>query len=189
MGTKDKTSAMKLKVLFLEDSLRDFEIISTQLADSGFNTEMTHVMNKAHFITSLTGKTFDIILSDFQLPDFDAFGALKICKVECPDTPFICVSGSIGEETAIELLKLGAVDYVLKDRPERLPFAIRRAMEEIREKKELKSAEKLIKSRIQELELFHKLTVGRELFMIDLKKEVNELLKKAGLPEKYRIVD
>jgi DNA-binding NtrC family response regulator len=189
MGTKDESTAMKLKVLFLEDSFRDFEIISTQLADSGFNPDITHAMNKAEFLSALNLETYDIILSDFKLPEFDAFGALEICKAECPDTPFICVSGSIGEETAIELLKLGAVDYVLKDRPERLPFAMRRAMEEAKEKQELKAAEKLIKSRINELELFHKLTVGRELFMIDLKKEVNELLRNAGLPEKYRIVE
>lgn len=96
--------------------------------------DLTHVENETEFTSSLLKNKYDIILSDFKLPSFDAFGALIISNEICPEVPFICVSGSIGEETAIELLKLGAVDYVLKDKPERLPFAIKRALEEAKEK-------------------------------------------------------
>jgi len=125
---------IKLKVLVLEDSLQDLELIRELLSDAGYIMDLTHVENEEGFISALRENKFDIILSDFSLPAFDAFGALKLCSDVCPDVPFICISGSIGEETAIELLKLGAVDYVLKDRPERLPFSVKRALEEAKEK-------------------------------------------------------
>src|SRR5690606_3373529 len=120
----------ELKVLVLEDSLQDMELIRELLMVAGYILDLTHLENEAAYTIKLSEKCYDIILSDFSLPGFDAFGALEISKKICPDVPFICISGSIGEETAIDLLKLGAVDYVLKDRPERLPFAVKRALDE-----------------------------------------------------------
>jgi PAS domain S-box-containing protein len=122
-----------LKVLILEDSLNDLELIKELLTDAGYVMDLTHVDNEADFTTALHSQKFDIILSDFSLPGFNAFGALAIRNDYCRDTPFLCISGSIGEEIAIELLKLGAVDYVLKDRPERLPFSLKRALDEAKE--------------------------------------------------------
>ena len=127
-------AGIELKILVLEDSLQDLELIQEQLSDAGYILDLTHVENEAGFISSLRGNCYNIILSDFKLPGFDAFGALQISNEVCPEVPFICISGSIGEEIAIELLKLGAVDYVLKDRPERLPFAVKRALDEAKEK-------------------------------------------------------
>ncbi len=124
-----------LKILSLEDSARDFELIKELLIDAGYCSSITWVETEDAFTTSLRDQTWDVILADFKLPGFDAFGAVRIRNEICPDTPFICVSGSIGEETAIELLKAGAVDYVLKDRPDRLPFAVERALNEARQKK------------------------------------------------------
>lgn len=123
-----------LKTLILEDSLFDLELMTEQLSDAGFVLEMTHVELEADFRKAVQTGNYDIILSDYQLPGFNAFGALALCQEFCPEVPFICISGSIGEDLAIELLKKGAVDYVLKDRPGRLPYAIRRALEEIGEK-------------------------------------------------------
>ena len=120
-----------LKTLILEDSLFDLELMTEQLSDAGFELEATHVELEADFEKAVQTDRFDIILSDYQLPGFNAFGALELCQKYCPEVPFICISGSIGEDLAIELLKKGAVDYVLKDRPGRLPFAIKRALEEI----------------------------------------------------------
>lgn len=134
-----------LKILVLEDSLLDMELIRELLTDAGYALNLTHVVNEAEFTEKLSKNRYDIILSDFNLPGFDAFGALEISKKICPEVPFICVSGSIGEDTAIELLKLGTVDYVLKDRPERLPFAVKRALEEAKEKAEHQKAEERIK--------------------------------------------
>lgn len=140
MIDKNKTQGT-LKVLSLEDSDLDFEIISLQLINAGYDLNISHVDNRNDFLSEIQTNAFDVILADFNLPQFDAFEALKLCNETCPDIPFICVSGSIGEIIAIELLKMGAVDYVLKDRMERLPFAIKRAIEDAQEKKALKIAE------------------------------------------------
>jgi DNA-binding NtrC family response regulator len=178
-----------LNVLLLEDSVRDCEIIQEQLIDAGYTLNIIRVETEANFESSLQNREYDIILADFKLPGFDAFGALLLSNAVCPDVPFICVSGSIGEETAIELIKQGAADYVLKDRLARLPYAINRALEGAREKEAQRQVEEALKEKMIELQRFHDLTVGRELAMIELKKEVNELLKKLGQDEKYKIVD
>lgn len=123
-----------LKVLIVEDSLRDLELLTEYLSQAGYHLEVSHVEGESQYKDHLEEKKFDIILSDFRLPGFDAFKALEISQIICPEVPFICVSGSIGEETAIELLKKGAVDYVLKDRMGRLPFAVQRALQEVKEK-------------------------------------------------------
>ena len=94
----------------------------------------------------LRSRNYDVILADFRLPGFDAFTALRWSKEICPDVPLICVSGTIGEDTAVEVLKQGAVDYVLKDRMSRLPFAIKRALEEAEEKGKLKRAEEMFQN-------------------------------------------
>lgn len=119
-----------LKVLALEDSVFDMELISERIKAAGYSLELTHVLNETDYLTALHENRYDIIISDYNLPGYDAFSALDASLEICPETPFICVSGSIGEEKAIELLKRGAVDYVLKDRPERLPFAVKRALDE-----------------------------------------------------------
>jgi PAS domain S-box-containing protein len=133
------------KVLSLEDSDLDFEIISEQLIKAGFNPEISRAETGQEFTELIRNNTYDIILADYNLPQFNAFEALKICNKHCPEVPFICVSGSIGEILAIELLKMGAVDYVIKDRLERLPFAVKRALDEAKEKKALRLAQEELK--------------------------------------------
>jgi PAS domain-containing protein len=131
-----------LKVLYLEDSPKDVEIIRELLLEAGYDLSLVCTDNKIEFTSLLHKNQYDIILSDFKLPGFDAFGALQLHNEKCPDIPFICVSGSIGEEIAIELIKEGAVDYVLKDRLARLPAAIKHALDEKREKEERKRVDK-----------------------------------------------
>ena len=99
---------------------------------------------KKEFTSLLRKKTYDVILSDFKLPGFDAFEALDLRNEICPNIPFICVSGSIGEEIAIELIKKGASDYVLKDRMARLPSAIKRVLDDINEKNERRKVEEAL---------------------------------------------
>ena len=135
---KEKTG---LKVLLLEDLPRDVEIISELLTDEGFDLAMDCTDKEKEFVSLLRSRSYDIILADFKLPGFDAFAALRWSRDICPETPFICVSGTIGEDTAVEVLKQGAVDYVLKDRMSRLPFAIRRALAEAEEREKNKRAE------------------------------------------------
>lgn len=129
-----ETVGTKLRILLLEDSSADKELICEKLTDAGFVYVLTHTVKEEEFVTALNQQQFDIILSDYKLPGYDAFGALHACNSICPGVPFICLSGTIGEETAIDLLKQGAVDYVLKDRSERLPHAIKRALDEAKEK-------------------------------------------------------
>ena len=185
----DMNPKTELNVLSLEDSLRDFEIICERLLDEGFKMKISRVEKESDFVSALRNANWDIILADFRLPGFDAFAALRISREICPDVPFICLSGTIGEETAIDLIKSGAVDYVLKDRLARLPIAINRALQAASEKLARRKAEEELKERMDELLRFHNLTVGRELRMIELKKEVNDLLRKSGHEEKYKIVD
>lgn len=141
---KDESDA-RLRVLSLEDSPQDFEIIRELLAAAGFETEMDRVETEKDFTAQLENREYDIILADFKLPEFDVFTALRLTIEKRPELPFICVSGSIGEETAIELIKKGAVDYIRKDRPERLPIAVKRALAEAKEKKGRIRAEKALR--------------------------------------------
>ena len=143
MDEMDKNISIKilLNILSLEDSVQDFEIIRAQLIDAGYTIHISRVEIESEFTSSLRSNPYDIILADFKLPGFDAFGALQIRNEICPDVPFICVSGAIGEETAIKLLKSGANDYVIKDRLERLPFAIKHAIIEAKEKENRRMAE------------------------------------------------
>ncbi len=156
MNTKTITEGIKLKVLVLEDSPRDLELMREQLSNAGYHLGLTHVENEAGFTASLRENSFDLILSDFKLPGLDGFGALKISRELCPETPFICVSGAIGEETAVELLKQGAVDYVLKDKPEKLPLAVRRALEEAKVKADYQKAEKELREQEEMLSAIYR---------------------------------
>ena len=133
-----------LKVLCLEDSTQDVEIIRELLVDAGFDLTMDSTAREKEFASLLRTRNYDIILADFKLPGFDAFAALRWVKEIVPHVPFICVSGSIGEETAVEILKHGAVDYILKDRLAKLPSAIERALREAKEKEAHQRAEETL---------------------------------------------
>ena len=134
MNKNNEINHIDLKIVVLEDSRQDVELITAQFSLAGYIVNVSHAENERDFRALISENQYDVILSDFNMPGFDAFGALEISNELCPDVPFICISGSIGEETAIELLKKGAVDYVLKDRPERLPFALKRALDEAKTK-------------------------------------------------------
>lgn len=130
-----------LNILSLEDSKMDFEIIREQLIGAGYRFKISRVEMENEFVSLIRSNKYDLILADFRLPGFDAFKALKWCGEICPEVPFICLSGAIGEETAIELLKHGAVDYIMKDKLERLSSVIDRALEEANEKTARRRAE------------------------------------------------
>ncbi len=118
-----------LDVLYLEDSKQDIEIVHEKLKDNFDCPVLLDSAETKHgFLDHIEKKKYDVILADYTLPEFNAEEALKLAVSVCPDTPFICVSGTIGEDIAVELLHLGAADYVLKDRIGRLSFAICRAI-------------------------------------------------------------
>jgi signal transduction histidine kinase/DNA-binding response OmpR family regulator len=131
---------MSTAILHLEDSSLDAALIAQRLARAELVPELAR--DRAEFVAALSGgRHFDIILSDYQLPDIDGLEALELARRHRPDTPFVFVSGALGEELAVETLKLGATDYVLKHRLERLVPAIERALAEARERAERRRAE------------------------------------------------
>ena len=121
----------RLRILHLEDEPDFTELVRSLLEQDRLDAELKPVDNRADFIRALEVDQFDVIVSDYRLPSFTGLQALAIARQKCPHTPFILVSGTIGELAAIESLRAGATDYVLKQNPERLPSAIRRAVQEL----------------------------------------------------------
>jgi PAS domain S-box-containing protein len=119
----------KLYALLLEDVPKDAELLKEMLSDAGFDMLVDVVDTEPAYVSSIKTHNYDIIYADFTLPTFNGQEALELAKIICPYVPFICISGTIGEDRAVELLKQGATDYVLKDRMERLPFATKRALD------------------------------------------------------------
>jgi CheY-like chemotaxis protein len=134
-----------LHILLLEDSLLDAELTEAQLFEGGLSCKMVRVEKRDEFSRALENSTFDLILADYSLPSFDGISALQLAHSVRPDTPFIFLSGALGEELAIETLKSGATDYVLKDRRERLVPSIHRALREADERAERKRAEEALR--------------------------------------------
>src|SRR3954447_11503669 len=135
----------ELRILLLEDSEADAELILATLAAEGLSVEALHLATRDDYLAAIRGRKFDVILSDHNLPGFDGTTALGIARETCPDTPFIFVSGTLGEELAIEALKSGATDYVLKTRLSRLVPSVQRALREARERAERKKAEEALR--------------------------------------------
>jgi len=134
-----------LRILILEDVPSDAELMEDELTESGLTFVSKRVATKASFIKACDEYQPDIILSDYSLPSFDGLSAMKLALEKCPNVPYIFVSGALGEEMAIELLKKGATDYVLKHRLSRLGPAVSRALQEVEERKERKRIEEELK--------------------------------------------
>jgi len=130
-----------LRILHLEDDPADAELIRVKLKAMDIACAIERVETKADFLARLEQQCFDLIISDYTLPGFDGRSALKIARQKCPEVPFIFVSGTIGEEVAVDSLKQGATDYVLKDRLSRLVASVQRAMREAQERAERRQAE------------------------------------------------
>ena len=116
-----------MHLLHLEDSLTDAELIALLIRREWPACEIRHVATVSEYRSALATGGFDVILSDYSLPGFDGLSALSMARAHFPETPFLFVSGTIGEERAVEALKRGATDYIIKDRPTRLISAIRQA--------------------------------------------------------------
>lgn len=120
-----------LHILHLEDDPNDAALIEASLEAEGISCTTTLVHNRAAYVAALQKGGIDLVLSDYSLPGFDGLSALEIARSERPELPVILVSGTLGEERAVEALKSGATDYVLKQRLSRLPIAVQRAMREV----------------------------------------------------------
>jgi two-component system cell cycle sensor histidine kinase/response regulator CckA len=140
-----------LNIVHLEDNPRDAQLVQALLDDAGINCHLTVVHSATAFEQALQRSDLDLIISDFSMPAYDGLSALKLAKHQRPDVPFLFVSGKIGEEAAIESLKSGASDYLIKDRLARLPAAVIRIVAEIEERKKRTQAELALREHEEKL--------------------------------------
>ncbi len=149
-------------LLLVEDNAQDAELVLETLRGAGFDPHCRQVDTREDYLRELTASP-DLILSDFSLPQFDGKTALQLLKATGMEIPFIIVSGCIGEEMAVECMKAGAADYLLKDRLGRLPHAVSQALARKRLVEEKRQAEQRLF-----LETFHDPLTGlpnRALFL------------------------
>jgi PAS domain S-box-containing protein len=140
-----------LKILILEDVPFDAELINRELERSGMKFSSIRVEEEEDYLRELKEFKPDVILADHSLPHFDGISALKIAKNKAPDVPFIFVSGKMGEDFAIEALKCGATDYVLKGSLSKIVHAVNRALEEVEEHSKRKMAEEALRNSHRQL--------------------------------------
>jgi signal transduction histidine kinase len=131
----------EIHILMVEDDAADADLERLTLRRGGIHFSLTRVETETDYIRELAGHPPNVILSDYSLPGFDGYAALNIAKERCPEIPFVFVTGTMGEEVAIETLKNGATDYVLKTRLTRLVPAVHRALREAQERADRKHAE------------------------------------------------
>jgi signal transduction histidine kinase len=146
-------SAVKneIRIVLLEDNTNDAELVRHALRSGGVAFSLDHADTRGGFIQRLEQTPPDLILSDFSLPSLDGYAALAIAREKCPDVPFIFVTGTLGEEVAIETLKQGATDYVLKQRLSRLVPSVHRALREASERADRKRAEEQLRQSHEQL--------------------------------------
>jgi PAS domain S-box-containing protein len=135
-----------LNILHLEDDRNDAELVRMALEADGLVCEITHVDTRPDFLAAVERGGFAVILADYSLPTYDGLSALDVAREQCPEVPFIFVSGALGEEVAIETLKNGATDYVLKTKLSLLAAAVRRARREAEEHAARQQAEAALRA-------------------------------------------
>jgi DNA-binding NtrC family response regulator len=130
-----------IRILILEDDQWDVELAKRLLSGAGIAFEAVVVDTKEAFTAQLASFRPEVIISDYVLPGFTGADGLRIAQERCPQVPYIVWSGVLGDEAAVELIKQGATDYILKDRPARLPSAVQRAFTEARRRDRLAQIE------------------------------------------------
>src|SRR3990167_4739586 len=126
----------RLRVLLLEDSAADAELAQRALAGAGLDCEVTHAASRERFELAFGAGRFDFILADYNLPAYSGIEALEHVRARDALIPFILVSGTVGEERAVDALRAGVTDYVLKTALARLPSAVLHALAQRREREQ-----------------------------------------------------
>lgn len=169
-----------IHILMLEDDRADAELTQFALREGGVPFFLARVETRDDYIRHLEDQPPELILSDFSLPGFDGYAALTIAREKCPETPFIFVTGTMGEEVAIETLKSGATDYVLKTRLSRLVPAVHRALREAQGRTERRKAEEQLRESHERLrKLSEYLQSVREEERTRIAREVHDELGQA----------
>ena len=140
-GGQADSAGRRVRILILEDEAWDAQLAQRLLTDAGLAFAAVVVETRASFVEQVAAIRPDLILADYHLPGFSGAEALKIAQERYPDIPVIIWSGVLGDEAAVELIKQGATDYVLKDRPARLPSAVIRALAEAEQRARLAQLE------------------------------------------------
>ena len=130
-----------LRILLVEDNDDDAALVERTIRKSGWRIEFRRVETAASFQAAINEHPWDVVLSDFHLPSFDAFGALRLAQAAKSDAPFIIVSGTVGEDSAVAAMKAGAHDYVMKSNLTRLVPAVEREIQEAANRRERRSLE------------------------------------------------
>lgn len=169
----------ELNFLYLEDDQADIELVKALLANENIKCTLVTAGDKDEFLSILEGNNgFDLILSDNNLPDYDALSALEFVTEQYPSLPFIILSGTLGEEQAIDSMKRGATDYVLKDRMSRLVPAIQRALEESKVRAErIRAEQELIKAHAELEKRVIARTTDLNKANIELRNEISHRIK------------
>jgi two-component system sensor histidine kinase/response regulator len=166
----------KIKILHLEDSLKDSELIRSLIESGEIDNEYFLAENENEFLDVLKNENIDIILSDYSLPDYNGSKALKVAREKYDHIPFIFVSGVMGEDRAIEAMINGATDYVLKNKLERLIPAIKRAMREHEYENNRRLAEIKLKEKNEQIDNQNKESIIRAIELTIANKDL-ELAK------------
>lgn len=167
------------RILLVEDDAFDAELALDRLRADGLDFESRLVDDEAGFLTALAEFQPEIVVCDFNLPGFSGEAALSKLREISPLTPFIYLSGSIGESVAVEALRAGATDYILKHQPTRLPSAVRRALAEAREHRGRQQAE----AELMRTQRFESLAVLAGSFSHDLRNVLQPVLMAARMIE------
>lgn len=147
----DAALSEKLKVLLVEDDPVDKELVLCALRNGGFNPEADTAQTEEQFIASIEKTSYDVILADYDLPGWRGTDALELLQKRGLDIPFILVTGCLGDETAVNCMKHGTADYVLKDHLPRLPVSIRGVLREKKLRDERRDAVAALAGKVEEL--------------------------------------
>lgn len=143
-----------IRILLVEDSEDDAELLLREIRRGGYSPYFSRVSSRADMLREVISQEWDIILSDYAMPGFSGAGALEVWKEQGLDIPFIIISGTIGEETAVMMMKAGASDYMMKQNLARLNAAINRELRDARVRRERKQAEYLLRDSERRFSLF-----------------------------------
>jgi DNA-binding NtrC family response regulator len=168
----------------VEDNPADAELLLRELRRNGFDPQWKRVETEPDFLAGIA-ELPDIVLSDYSMPAFNGLRAAELLRESDLNIPFILISGTVGEEVAVEAMRHGATDYLLKDRTARLGASVEQALEQKALREERKKADREIRAQLHELQRWHEAMLGREERILELKSEVNELLAQIGQPQRY----
>jgi signal transduction histidine kinase len=187
MSAQNKVTARtSLRILHLEDNLNDRELVQMALLQDGLNGHFLSVETRQDFESAIRKGGFDLIISDFTMPAYDGESALVASRKFQPETPFIFISGTIGEERVVEFLKAGVADCVLKDNLPRIGPAVRRALREAEERKGRENAEAALREQAMQLRaLAARLQTSREEERLRISRELHDELGAALTAHKY----